>query len=101
MLLTWTTWWAQRPTKTSDRTWLVSAKAALGLSQLLKQLEASPAALIIRTPYQDAKPSQWLSGKTGIPHTALPFTVGGSPEATDLYRLFDATIRTLLDGIRQ
>ncbi len=75
--------------------------SAAHLGKLLDQLEASPAALIIRTPYQDAKPSQWLSSKTGIPHRALPFTVGGSPEATDLYQLFDSTIRTLLDGIRQ
>ena len=71
--------------------------SAAHLSELLAQLQASPAALIIRTPYQDAKPSQWLSTQTGIPEAVLPFTVGGTPGATDLYTLFDTTIQILLD----
>ncbi len=71
--------------------------SAAHLSELLVQLQATPAALIIRTPYQDAKPSEWLSKRTGIPNAALPFTVGGSADATDLYSLFDTTISILLD----
>lgn len=71
--------------------------SAAHLNELLVQLQATPAALIIRTPYQDAKPSEWLSKRTDIPNAALPFTVGGSPDATDLYSLFDVTIAILLD----
>jgi zinc/manganese transport system substrate-binding protein len=71
--------------------------SAAHLSELLVQLQATPAALIIRTPYQDAKPSDWLSKRTGIPNAALPFTVGGSADATDLYSLYDVTISILLD----
>jgi zinc/manganese transport system substrate-binding protein len=71
--------------------------SAAHLSELLVQLQATPAALIIRTPYQDAKPSEWLSKRTGIPNAALPFTVGGSADATDLYSLFNTTISILLD----
>ena len=71
--------------------------SAAHLNELLVQLKAAPAALIIRAPYQDPKPSEWLTKQTGIPNAALPFTVGGSAEATDLYSLFDATIRILLD----
>ena len=74
--------------------------SAAHLNELLVQLKATPAALIIRTPYQDAKPSDWLSKRTGIPNAALPFTVGGDPDATDLYSLFDVTIAILLDKIR-
>jgi zinc/manganese transport system substrate-binding protein len=70
--------------------------SAAHLNELLKQLKANPAALIIRTPYQDPAPSEWLSKQTGIPDTVLPFTVGGTPEATNLFTLFDATIDTLL-----
>lgn len=65
------------------------------LSQLLTQMKAKPAKLIIRSPYQDAKASAWLSEKTGIPATALPFTVGGSDKASDLFKLFEETIRLL------
>ena len=71
--------------------------SAAHLNELLAQLQATPAALIIRTPYQDARPSDWLSKRTGIPNAALPFTVGGSADATDLYSLFDVTIGILLD----
>ncbi len=66
------------------------------LSKLLTQLESNPATIIIRSPYQDAKASKWLSEKTGIPETALPFTVGGSDQASDLFKLFDETIQLLL-----
>ena len=37
--------------------------------------------------------------RSGIPAVMLPFTVGGSPEAGDLYGLFDDTIRRLLKGL--
>ena len=69
------------------------------LSQLLTQLNAKPATVIIRAPYQDAKASEWLSEKTGIPATALPFTVGGDKEATDLFKLFDQTIHLLVKNM--
>jgi len=71
--------------------------SAAHLSELLVLLEATPAALIIRAPYQDPQPSEWLTKQTGIPNTALPFTVGGNPQATDLYSLFDVTIQILLE----
>ncbi|MDH5172628.1 MAG: zinc ABC transporter substrate-binding protein [Gammaproteobacteria bacterium] len=71
--------------------------SAAHLNELLTQLKASPAALIIRAPYQDPQPSEWLTKQTGIPNAALPFTVGGTPDATDLYSLFDVTIRILLE----
>ena len=73
--------------------------SAAHLNELLTQLRASPAALIIRTPYQDPKPSQWLTRETGIPNAALPFTVGGTDAAIDLYSLYEVTINTLLDSM--
>lgn len=71
--------------------------SAAHLNALLQQLEAQPADLIIRTPYQDAKPSEWLTKRSGIPNAALPFTVGGSPGAEDLFGLFESTVRILLE----
>lgn len=66
------------------------------LNHLLDQLKENPAALIIRTPYQNPKPAEWLSKHTGIPEATLPFTVGGTAAAQDLYGLFEATISILL-----
>jgi zinc/manganese transport system substrate-binding protein len=73
--------------------------SAAHLEELLVQLKATPAALIIRAPYQDPQPSEWLTKQTGIPNAMLPGTVGGTPEAVDLYSLFDTTISTLLKTV--
>ena len=50
--------------------------------------------------YQQEGPSQWISSKTGMPAVLLPYTVGGTPEAKDLFGLFDDTLQRLLKGVR-
>jgi zinc/manganese transport system substrate-binding protein len=66
------------------------------LAELKERLQQDPARMVIRTPYASAKPSEWLSGQTGIPAIVLPYTVGGTPQAGDLFGLFDDTIARLL-----
>ena len=66
------------------------------LSQILKRMQQQPARAIIRAPYQDARAVEWLHDHTGIPDIELPYTVGGSKQATDLFSLFDTTIDLLL-----
>ena len=66
------------------------------LSQLLQQMQRQPAKLIIRSPYQGARASEWLSERTGIPTIVLPATVGGNEAATDLFGLFDNIVLQLL-----
>lgn len=70
------------------------------LSALLVQQQRQPARLVLRTAYQQEGPSQWISSKTGMPAVLLPYTVGGTPEAKDLFGLFDDTIQRLLKGVR-
>lgn len=70
------------------------------LSALLAQQQRQPARLVLRTAYQQEGPSQWIAGKTGMPAVLLPYTVGGTPEAKDLFGLFDDTIQRLLKGAR-
>jgi len=65
------------------------------LEALLQKLTLSPARLIVRTPYDPADASQWLSQKTGAPAIVLPFTVGGDAESGDLFALFDRSISLL------
>lgn len=65
------------------------------LSQLVSRFTDGGAAVIIRAPYQDTRPSEWLADRTGIPAVVLPLTVGGTDRATDLFTLFDDIIDIL------
>jgi zinc/manganese transport system substrate-binding protein len=69
---------------------------ATHLSRLTKQFAGGGADFIIRSPYQDARPSEWLSEKVGIAAIVLPLTVGGTEQALDLFSLFDDIIERLL-----
>lgn len=71
--------------------------SAAHLSSLLDGLARTPARLIVRAAYQDARPAQWLSERAGIPIAVLPFTVGGSDQASDLFGLFEDSIARLLE----
>jgi len=66
------------------------------LERLVNTLKQQPARVILRAAYQDDRAARWLSGKTGIAEVVLPFTVGGTEEANDLFSLFDDTLRRLL-----
>ncbi|WP_150430578.1 metal ABC transporter solute-binding protein, Zn/Mn family [Dechloromonas sp. CZR5] len=70
------------------------------LGALLQRQQATPARMVLRTAYQQDAQSQWIAGKTGIPAVLLPYTVGGTPEARDLFGLFDDTVQRLLKGLR-
>jgi zinc/manganese transport system substrate-binding protein len=66
------------------------------LSDLLTKLQQQPADVIVYSAYQDPKAAEWLGERTKLPVVMLPYTVGGTPEAKDLYSLFDDTINRLL-----
>ncbi len=58
--------------------------SASHLVTLKTKMDNQKAAMILRAAYQEARPSEWLSNKTGIPAVQLPYTVGGSKTAKDL-----------------
>lgn len=70
------------------------------LGQVLGQLQQHPAKMVLRAAYQDDRPSVWITTRAHIPAVVLPYTVGGTPQATDLYALFDDTIARLLAGLK-
>jgi zinc/manganese transport system substrate-binding protein len=70
------------------------------LSEVLTQLQRQPAKMVIRAAYNSDRPSQWLSEKAKIPAVSLPFTVGGSDRAKDLFSLFDDTVQRLIDAAK-
>mgnify|MGYP000868264681 CR=1 FL=1 len=70
------------------------------LAGILERQKATPAKMILRPVYTRSTASDWLGERAHIPVVVLPFTVGGTPEAGDLFGLFDDTIRRLLAGLR-
>jgi zinc/manganese transport system substrate-binding protein len=70
------------------------------LSDLLQAMQREPAKLILHSAYSDPKPSAWLAERSKIASITMPYTVGGSKEAKDLFGLFDDTLAKLLAGIK-
>lgn len=70
------------------------------LSGLLARQQTNPARMVLRTAYNQDGASLWISTKAGIPAVLLPYTVGGTPEAKDLFGLFDDTLQRLLKAAR-
>lgn len=70
------------------------------LAESLARQKANPARMVLRPAYQYDTPSRWIADKSGIHAVSLPFTVGGSPEAKDLFGLFDDTVNRLLGGLK-
>ena len=70
------------------------------LGQLVSKLSASPPRLILLNAYNDAKAANWLSERVHVPVATLPFSVGGTAEAKDLFGLFDDTINRLQAAIQ-
>jgi len=66
------------------------------LQNVLATLKGTPARMVLYAAYQDARPSEWLSKNAGIAAVKIPFTVGGSEGAKDLFGLFDDTVARLL-----
>ena len=65
------------------------------LAELVSRLSANRPKMILRNAYNDPKAADWLAQKVGTPVVTLPFSVGGTPEAKDLFGLFDDTLRRL------
>jgi zinc/manganese transport system substrate-binding protein len=66
------------------------------LAQLLGELKRTPARAVLRSAYNDPRPAEWLAGQAGIPAVLLPYTVGGTDKAKDLFGLYEDTLNRLL-----
>jgi zinc/manganese transport system substrate-binding protein len=69
------------------------------LAELVEQMKRSPAKMIVYGSYNDPRAAEFLSQRSGIPNVMLPFTVGGSDRAKDLFGLFDDLIARLLAAL--
>ena len=70
------------------------------LTELVAKLAKEPAKAVIRSAYNDPRPAEWLSERAKLPIVLLPFTVGGTAKAKDLFGLFDDTVARLVAAAR-
>lgn len=70
------------------------------LAELVDQMKSSPAKVIVYSPYNSPQAAEFLSSRTNIPAVMMPFTVGGTDKAKDLFGLFDDTIQRLLGALK-
>jgi zinc/manganese transport system substrate-binding protein len=54
--------------------------------------------MVLRAAYQSDRASLWIAERAKINAVTLPFTVGGTDGAKDLYGLYDDTVQRLLKG---
>jgi len=66
------------------------------LAELLERLKKAPAKVVVRSAYNEPRAAEWLSERAKIPAVTLPYTVGGTEGAKDLFGLFDDTLARLL-----
>lgn len=72
--------------------------SAAHLTTVLKQLEQTPARMVLRASYHSPRPAEWLAQRSAIAVVELPATVGASERSRDLFGLFDDIITRLLEG---
>jgi zinc/manganese transport system substrate-binding protein len=70
------------------------------LAELIDEMKRDPAKVVVYSPYNDPKAAGFLAQRTGIPVAPMPFTVGGTDKAKDLFGLFDDTIERLLKAVK-
>ena len=70
------------------------------LAELVERMKREPAKAIVYSAYSSAKAAEFLSARTGIPAVLLPYTVGGTDKARDLFGLFDDTLGRLLAAVK-
>jgi len=70
------------------------------LADLLDRMKIQPAKVIVYSPYNSPQAAEFLSSRTSIPAVMVPFTVGGTDKAKDLFGLFDDTIGRLLGVVK-
>ena len=73
--------------------------SAAYLANLVTTLAETPARVILRNAYNDPKAANWLSERVHVPVVTLPFSVGGTAGAKDLFGLFDDTLARLSGAI--
>ena len=70
------------------------------LADLVERMKRNPAKVIVVSPYNNSKAAEFLSQRTNLPVAMMPFTIGGTERAKDLFGLFDDSIERLLKAVK-
>jgi zinc/manganese transport system substrate-binding protein len=70
------------------------------LAEVLELTQRQPVKMVIRSAYLDPRADEWIASRAKIPAVVLPFTVGGTSGAKDLFSFFDDTLQRLLEALR-
>ena len=70
------------------------------MTQLVTQQQTKPAKMVVHGSYNDPRASKWFAERAKVPVVMLPATVGGTPEAKDLFSFFDDIVRRLLQAVK-
>jgi zinc/manganese transport system substrate-binding protein len=70
------------------------------LADLVERMKRDPAKAIVYSPYNNPRAAEFLSAQAKIPAVPLPFTVGGTERAKDLFGLYDDMIERLLKAVQ-
>lgn len=73
--------------------------SAKHLEELVDHLKTGAANLIVTRPFVEHRSTDLLAQKTGAKVITLPLEVGGAPEATDYFKLFDLTTGQIAAGL--
>jgi zinc/manganese transport system substrate-binding protein len=66
------------------------------MTDVLATLREQPARMVLRAAYQSDRASAWIAERGKLVPVVLPFTVGGTPQASSLKGLFDDTLARLV-----
>jgi zinc/manganese transport system substrate-binding protein len=66
------------------------------LADLVERMKRAPAKVVVYSPYNSPRAAEFLSQQANVPGVMVPFTVGGTEKANDLFGLFDDTLERLL-----
>ena len=67
---------------------------------MLEITQQKPVRMVIRSAYLDPRADEWIASRAKIPAVTLPFTVGGTDGAKDLFGFFEDTVQRLLAGLK-
>ncbi len=70
------------------------------LGTVVTQLQHQPARMVLRAAYQSPRSAAWFAERSHLPVVEIPYTVGGSSQAFDLFSLFDDTLNRLLAALK-
>jgi ABC-type Zn uptake system ZnuABC Zn-binding protein ZnuA len=74
--------------------------SAKHLEELTERLKRGDVRVIVTRPFVEHRSTDALAQKTGVAVLTLPLEVGGDPQATDFFRLFDVVTEKLAAALQ-